>query len=297
MYRPALILCLALLLSCAPDDGGRLPRSAGMPDSPEGRDRPATRTDEGDWAEDTAARLANVDEKFNDLLEVWIDETDSQPYGAKFRDLELLGLKKQKLMRRLVKFPRLSKDVLPMLPKRLRLEAHRNIKAGRDLYRLTQPIKGKVRMKTSKPKGPTRLLGYYDEAERRFDVPWTILASINLIESKMGRLNGPSSAGALGPMQFMPATWDAYGRGSPFNTHNAIMAAARYLAANGAPQRMRNALWNYNHSDLYVNAVLAYHRHMKTYPKSYYGYYFWQVFVRTAGGDKQLTGPGSNYRY
>jgi hypothetical protein len=289
-----------LLVACAPS-GDR----AATPSTP---DRTATDTAEvagtrveagsaqgtGGWADRTAERLVNVHENFHSRLEVWIDQTDSKPRGAKFRELEVLGLKKQKLMRRLVKFTKLSDEVLPMLPTGLRLEAKRNIKAARDLYHLTQPIKGKVRMKTSKPEGPKKLLRLYAKAERRFDVPWTILASINLIESKMGRLNGPSSAGALGPMQFMPAKWDAYGKGSPFNTHNAIMAAARYLAANGAPEQMRNALWNYNHSDHYVNAALAYHRQMVGAPMSYYGYYFWQVFVRTERGDKQLTGPGSN---
>lgn len=287
------MLSFALLLSCAPaDPQGSGGRAARPQTAPEEQARGAS---VDDWAERTAARLTSVDARFKHLLEIWIEETDSKPYGAKFRDLEVLGLKKQKLMRRLVKFPKLSKRVLPLLKRRLREEARRNIKAARDLYNLSRPIKGKVTMKTSKPKGPKRLLRHYAEGERRFGVPWTILAAINLIESKMGRLNGPSSAGALGPMQFMPATWDAYGRGSPFNTHNAIIAAARYLAANGAPSTMRSALWNYNHSSYYVNAVLAYHRQMKTHPKSYYSYYFWQVFVRTKRGDKQLTGPGSNY--
>lgn len=295
MRTAAVALALVLLVACAPEGGGRV--AAPTPAASIPPTTGAAGGSEGDWAEVTATRLINVDANFNDLLPVWIEETDSKPSGAKFRKLELLGLKKQKLMRRLVKFPKLSDEVLPRLPASLRLEASRNIKAGRQLYNLSRPIRGKITMKTSKPKGPKRLLRYYAEGERRFGVPWTILASVNLIESKMGRLNGPSSAGALGPMQFMPATWDAYGRGSPFNTHNAIIAAARYLAANGAPGNMRNALWHYNHSDYYVNAVLAYHRHMKRYPDSYYGYYFWQVFVRTPRGDKQLTGPGSNYRY
>jgi hypothetical protein len=249
------------------------------------------------FAARTAARLININSNFYELLDIWIQATGGKPRGAKFRELELLGLKKQKLMRRLIKKEELSDEVLPELPSGLRLEAKRNIKAARGLYRLTTPLKPPVTMKTSTPEGPKKLLRLYDEGESRFDVPWTILAAVNLVESKMGRLNGPSSAGALGPMQFMPATWDAYGKGSPFNTHNAIIAAARYLHASGAPGDLRNALWHYNHSDVYVNGVLAYHRQMKGRPESYYSYYFWQVFVRTTKGDKQITGPGSNYPY
>lgn len=264
------------------------------PSEPSEPAEPAEPRSRAEWF---AARLTDVNSDFYDSLQVWLQETGGKPWGNKFRHLELLGLDKQKMMRKLVPARKLERKVSRLVPASLRAEIHRNMKAARDLYKLTQPIEGKVRMKTSKPKGPRKLLGYYAKAERRFGVPWTILASVNLIESKMGRLNGPSSAGALGPMQFMPATWDAYGKGSPFNTHNAIMAAARYLSASGAPDRMRSALWNYNHSDYYVNAVLAYHRQMKAQPKSYYSYYFWQVFVRTTRGDKQLTGPGSNYRY
>ena len=36
---------------------------------------------------------------------------------------------------------------------------------------------------------------------------------INLVETRFNRLRNNSSAGAQGPMQFMPATWRAYGLG------------------------------------------------------------------------------------
>lgn len=243
-------------------------------------------------AERFATRLTQIDRDFNGLVEVWLKEAGGKPRGAKFNELKVLGLRKQKRMRILVRKEDLSRKVLKLLPSGLRLETERNIRASRELYNLTQPVKPPVDMPTTRPEGPKKLLRHYAEAERRFDVPWSILASINLIESRMGRLTGPSSAGALGPMQFMPATWDAYGKGSPFKPYNAIMAAGRYLSASGAPERMRSALWNYNHSDYYVDAVLAYHRQMANEPKDYYSYYFWQVFVRTTKGDLQLTGPG-----
>ena len=71
-------------------------------------------------------------------------------------------------------------------------------------------------------------------------MPWNVLAAINKIESNFGRNMGPSSAGAIGWMQFMPSTWlrwgtDADGNGiaDPWNPVDAVYSAARYLAASG----------------------------------------------------------------
>jgi membrane-bound lytic murein transglycosylase B len=120
-----------------------------------------------------------------------------------------------------------------------------------------------------------------------------VLASVNFVESKFGRLLGPSSAGAQGPMQFIPSTWDAYGNGGDINDpHDAIVAAARYLNASGAPEDMRGALHAYNRSWAYVDAILIYAREIKRDPRNFLSYYFWQVYVRTTEGDMQLTGPG-----
>ncbi len=249
-------------------------------------------------AERLAGRLTNVDANLKTGIKEWLKVDDGRPRGKRFDAIEILGLKKQKMMRTLVKRASLSHKVLPRLGSTLRLEAKRNIKAARGLYKLTPPLKPKdVKLETSRADHPMKLIRYYKAAERRFGVQWSVLAAINLVESRMGRINGPSSAGALGPMQFMPATWDAYGKGDPFKPYNAIMAAARYLAANGAPERLSNALWNYNRSDYYVNGVIAYHRHMAAHPKSYFSYYLWQVFARTTKGDMQLTGPGNTYPY
>ncbi len=91
-----------------------------------------------------------------------------------------------------------------------------------------------------------------------------ILASINGIESAFGTNMGPSSAGAVGWMQFMPSTWDMYGVDAngdgvrdPYNPEDAIFAAARYLNAAGMPADTYNAIFAYNHADWYVADVLA----------------------------------------
>ena len=139
------------------------------------------------------------------------------------------------------------------------------------------------------PAPADELLGHYKAAEAEFGVPWYYLASINLVESRMGRIRGTSEAGAQGPMQFLPSTWSQYGAGGDINSYkDAIAAAARYLKRNGAPDDMRNAVWNYNHSYLYVDAVLAYGDRMKADEAAYRSYYHWQVYYVTTAGDVWL---------
>ena len=111
---------------------------------------------------------------------------------------------------------------------------------------------------------PAELMSLYLRAERQYGVPWSVLASINSIESAFGRNLGPSSAGARGPMQFIPSTWAAYGvdgngdgRKDINDPEDAIPAAARYLKASGAPQDMQRAIFAYNHAQWYVDKVLA----------------------------------------
>jgi membrane-bound lytic murein transglycosylase B len=87
-------------------------------------------------------------------------------------------------------------------------------------------------------------------------VGWSYLAAINFVETDFGRVIGPSSAGAQGPMQFLPATWARYGRGDIYRPRNAIFAAARFLAGHGAPASIGPALYAYNPSWRYVDAVV-----------------------------------------
>jgi membrane-bound lytic murein transglycosylase B len=95
-------------------------------------------------------------------------------------------------------------------------------------------------------------------------------------------------------MQFIPSTWAAYGMGGDVHdTRDAILGAANYLSANGAPQEPRRALWAYNPVGYYGDAVLAYERMMRRDERTFYALYAWQVFVRTAEGLVQVTGPGA----
>ncbi|WP_243726025.1 lytic transglycosylase domain-containing protein [Actinomadura rubrisoli] len=114
---------------------------------------------------------------------------------------------------------------------------------------------------------PGGYLDLYKQAARSCPgLSWTVLAAIGQVESDHGRNAGPSSAGALGPMQFMPATWKSYGvdgdndgKADIMNPFDAIPGAAKYLCANGAGkggQQLYRAVWHYNHADWYVQKVL-----------------------------------------
>ena len=148
---------------------------------------------------------------------------------------------------------------------------------------MNQPRKSLPPWRIIEPPGPQTLLGYFKAAQARFHVPWQYLAAIELVETQFGRVRGLSTAGAEGPMQFLPATWARYGRGNVNDPRAAIEGAARYLTANGAPQDMPDALLHYNPSRDYVTAVRDYATRMRADARAYYGYYWWQVFYTRRG--------------
>jgi membrane-bound lytic murein transglycosylase B len=134
------------------------------------------------------------------------------------------------------------------------------------------------------PPAPNKLLSYFQAAAAVYKIPWQYLAAIELVETRMGRIRGLSPAGAKGPMQFMPATWAQYGRGSINNQPDSIMAAARFLKANGARRNIGHALLHYNPSRSYVVAVESYAQEMRRDRHAFYGYYYWRVLYRTTKG-------------
>ena len=160
-----------------------------------------------------------------------------------------------------------------------------NVRAATLLRSLGEPQERLPRWRIVPPPPATELLGYYRLAQRRSGVPWTYLAAIHLVETRMGRIRGTSTAGARGPMQFLPSTWDLYGAGGDINDpRDAILAAARLLRHHGAPGDMADALWHYNPSDSYVGAVLEYARTMQRSSPAYRGYWHWRVLYRHARG-------------
>ena len=116
---------------------------------------------------------------------------------------------------------------------------------------------------------PSSYLNLYKASAAKYcpGMSWTVLAAIGEIESGNGANEGPSSAGALGPMQFLPSTWAEWGitgfgqTGAPdiWNPLDAVPSAARMLCADGAGNTatLRGAIFSYNHATWYVDEVLA----------------------------------------
>jgi soluble lytic murein transglycosylase-like protein len=212
--------------------------------------------------------------------------------GGPPRDVELLALRHQRIYRLLRRDEQLARSVFRLLPSGLAREARAIVGAGKGLGAITPPLKART-IRTKRPLPAGVLLRHYREAERRFGVQWEVLAAVNHVESAFGKIRTDSAAGAQGPMQFMPATWRAYGLGG--NVHSdrdAILGAANYLRANGAPRDLRRALYRYNPSWAYVDGVLRYVDRIRANPRNLYVFYSWQLFVRTERGDLRLTGPG-----
>ena len=205
------------------------------------------------------------------------------------KDVTFYALYQQRIVILLSERPRLSEAVLARLeqPRLLRSE----LAARGELGRLSVP-RPRSAFRTGRAEPADRLRGYYLQAQRRFGVAWNVLAAVNYVESAFNKLRNSSPDGAQGPMQFIPATWRRYGLGG--NVHDpqdAILGAANYLHANGAPRNYRRALHHYNPSWLYVDAVLRYARRFREDPRAYYVFHSRQVFVRTPRGLVRLTGP------
>jgi soluble lytic murein transglycosylase-like protein len=222
----------------------------------------------------------------------WMSDGDPSSWPPP-QDVELLTLYEQRIVRMLAAHPKLAGRVLDRLDRRTLAETRANVAAGHALFEHSTPLDEVPDYRIRRPEPADALLGYFLEAEDRFAVDWEVLAAVMLVETRMGRIRSRSSAGAQGPMQFLPSTWEAYGLGGDVHDpHDAVLGAANYLRASGAPGNYRAALYAYNPVNAYVTAVWRYAKTMMRHPDSYYAFYNWQVFVRTVDGDVRLSGPG-----
>jgi membrane-bound lytic murein transglycosylase B len=193
----------------------------------------------------------------------------------------------QKILLRLSDGPKLATRVIRLLPRSVARDVTDDVLAHRELARLT-PARPLSAFRVGPAAAASKLRAWYAEAERRSGIAWQLLAAVNYVESDFGRMRESSVAGAQGPMQFMPSTWAAYGRGDIHDPHQAILAAGRFLRAAGGDRDERAALHRYNPSWAYVDAVRRYAGRIRRNPRVFRVFYSRRVIVRTPSGYRRL---------
>jgi membrane-bound lytic murein transglycosylase B len=209
------------------------------------------------------------------------------------RDVTYLALHHQRILRLIAARRELGDATLARLPRDVRGEARDTVLGRRQLAEIPRSPGRPVPVRVANAAPAAELRRHYADAQRRFGVHWSVLASVNFVESAFGRVRSASEAGARGPMQFLPSTWREFGMGGDIDDpHDAILAAANYLRHAGAPGDLDRALFAYNHSRSYVRAIRRFAARMRTDEQTFLSYYAWQVYVRTGDGVRRLTGPG-----
>jgi hypothetical protein len=285
----ALALVSVLSVACSDDgasgdsDGSSDPRSSepstgssermGFPEGPEAITRP--------WQVDaprTANRIAGVLGRAESAIrDPSLDATARRRHAWE----------QQSAYRALSTHPEWASTVIAAVPPEVRDAVATNVAAGQALSALGSDAPPPATLPDwmiAPPEPAAELLAYYHEAEASSGVPWAYVAAIHLVETRLGRIRGTSTAGAQGPMQFIPSTWEAYGEGDITANRDAILAAGRYLAASGGPDDMAGALYAYNPSADYVAAIEAYAQVLLADERAYEGYYHWQVYYGAADG-------------
>ncbi len=164
-----------------------------------------------------------------------------------------------------------------------------NLDARRQLAAMSRPRDTLPAWRIDPPIPADELMNYYHAAESESGVGWNYLAAINLIETRLGSIAGVSTAGAQGPMQFLPSTFASYGQGGDVNSpHDSIMAAGRFLAASGFANDHDRAIYAYNHANEYVRAVDQYAALIAADPAAFATFYRWDVYCFTTAGDVLL---------
>ena len=213
--------------------------------------------------------------------------------GGVPRDVTYLALHHQRMLRLMAKRGALGDATLRRLPASVRGEAADTVRGLRRLAAIPRDLDNLPRLRVARAAPAADLRRFYGEGQRRFGVHWTVLASVNFVESAFGRVRSASEAGARGPMQFLPSTWRQYGMGGDIDDpHDAILGAANYLSRSGAREDLDRALFAYNHSRDYVRAIRAFASRMRAGEHAFLTYYSWQAYMRTKSGTRRLTGPG-----
>jgi membrane-bound lytic murein transglycosylase B len=220
----------------------------------------------------------------------WAERAISHP-ATPAAELRRAARQQQLAYRTLGEHPAWDDAVLAGVPPSIRSVVRDNVAARREFRAMHHVLSDSLPAWRIVPPAPAdQLLRDYRRGERAYGVGWEYLAAVNLVETAMGRIRGTSTAGAQGPMQFLPSTWSQWGRGDIDDPADAIMAAARYLAHDGGarPGGIDEALYRYNNSAHYVRGVMLLAQVMQGRPRAYYGYYHWDVYYLTTRGDVRL---------
>ncbi|MGB7868729.1 MAG: lytic transglycosylase domain-containing protein [Mycobacterium sp.] len=203
--------------------------------------------------------------------------------------LESAAHREQAAYRAIGRHPEWDATVRPRIPGDLLDVYDRNVDARRQLEAMANLRDTLPAWHVDPPVPADELMGDYHAAEAETGVGWNYLAAINLVETRFGSINGVSTAGAQGPMQFLPTTFSAYGQGGDIHSpRDSIMAAGRFLAASGFANDHDHAIYVYNHSNQYVRAVDQYASLIGADPAAFATYYRWDVYFVTTAGDVLL---------
>jgi membrane-bound lytic murein transglycosylase B len=218
-----------------------------------------------------------------------VDEQALRDPSTPEAKLQAAARRQQAAYRAIGRDSQLDAITRPRIPAPLQQVYDLNVDARRQLTAMAETRDTIPAWRIVAPAPPDELLGYYREAEAASGVGWNCLAAINLVETRLGSVVGPSSAGAQGPMQFLPSTFAGYGDGGDiYSPRDSILAAGRYLAANGFAGNHDQAIYQYNHSAQYVRAVNDYASVLDIDPAAFTGFYRWEVYIKTTAGDLLL---------
>ena len=203
--------------------------------------------------------------------------------------LDAAAHREQAAYRAIGRHPEWDATIRPRIPADLVGVYDRNVEARRQLEAMANVRDMLPAWHVDPPIPADELMGDYHAAQAETGVGWNYLAAINLVETRFGSVNGVSTAGAQGPMQFLPSTFAGYGQGGDIHSpRDSIMAAGRFLAASGFANNPDRAIFAYNHSNNYVRAVDQYASLIGADPAAFATFYRWDVYFATTAGDVLL---------